>query len=163
MAYLANSTLSKCYLKMIINHCSQLLQVVRNIFQMIPGIRFKRKWSRNLFFNTIKRQQSITLLNLGFSLILSSPLILSVVKHSSFKSHSLLERDKKEKSITYNHSQNMRLTLVFMWNRALREGFNFCFSRAFAWINKIFLLAGRLGTRPSFYKVYTLSWYSLIS
>ena len=32
------------------------------------------------------------------------------------------------------------------WNSALREKFNFCFSRVFASIGKIFLLAGGLGT-----------------
>ena len=36
----------------------------------------------------------------------------------------------------------LRLTLVFMWNKALREKFNFCFSRIFASMYKIFILAG---------------------
>ena len=39
----------------------------------------------------------------------------------------------------------LRLTLVFMWSSALREKFNFCFSRAFASIDKISILTGRLG------------------
>ena len=33
--------------------------------------------------------------------------------------------------LVYNHWKNLRLTLVFMWSSALREVFNFCFSRAF--------------------------------
>ena len=33
--------------------------------------------------------------------------------------------------LVYNHWKNLRLTLVFMWSSALREEFNFCFSRAF--------------------------------
>ena len=40
----------------------------------------------------------------------------------------------------------------FHVNSALREKFNFCFSRAFAIANKIFILAGRLGTRLSFHE-----------
>ena len=47
----------------------------------------------------------------------------------------------------------LRLTLVFLWNSALREKFNFCFSRVFASIDKISILAGRLGARLSFYEV----------
>ena len=42
----------------------------------------------------------------------------------------------------------LRLTLLSMWNSALREKFNFCFSSV-----KIFILAGGLGTRLSFYGV----------
>ena len=59
----------------------------------------------------------------------------------------------------------LRLTLVFMWSRALRKKFNFSFSRVdnFDRINKMFILTGRLGTRLSLYKVYMLSWYFLIS
>ena len=51
----------------------------------------------------------------------------------------------------------LRLTLVFMWNSALREKFNCYFWDIFATINKIFILAGRLGTSLSFYGVSTLS------
>ena len=43
----------------------------------------------------------------------------------------------------------LRLTLVFVWNGALREGFNCYFSGFFARIYKIFILAGGLGTRLS--------------
>ena len=57
----------------------------------------------------------------------------------------------------------MRLNLVFMWNSALREKFDFLFSRVFGSINKTFILAGRLGTRLLFYEIWTLSWYFLIS
>ena len=39
----------------------------------------------------------------------------------------------------------LRLTLVFMWNSALQE--------FFASINNVFILAGRLGTRLSYYEV----------
>ena len=42
-------------------------------------------------------------------------------------------------------------------NSGLREKFNFVFSRVFASINKIFILAGGLGTRLLFYKVLRLS------
>ena len=37
------------------------------------------------------------------------------------------------------------------------------FQQFFTIIGKIFILAGRLGTRLPFYEVYTLSWYLLIS
>ena len=46
----------------------------------------------------------------------------------------------------------LRPTLVFMWNSALRENFNFCFSRVFCKF-KVFILAGRLGPRSSFCEV----------
>ena len=45
----------------------------------------------------------------------------------------------------------LRLTLVSIWNSALRKKFNFCFSIVFASIDKIFILAGRLGTKLLFY------------
>ena len=45
----------------------------------------------------------------------------------------------------------LRLTLVFMCNSALRG--KFILYVIFASINKIFILARRLGTRLSFYKV----------
>ena len=48
------------------------------------------------------------------------------------------------------------LILVFTRISALREGFDFGFTRAFASINKIFILAGRLGTRLLFYEVSRL-------
>ena len=47
----------------------------------------------------------------------------------------------------------LRLTPVSMWNSALQEKFNICLSRGFASIDKTFILAGRLGTRLSFYEV----------
>ena len=47
----------------------------------------------------------------------------------------------------------LRITLVFMWNMALLQTFNLCFSKVFARINKIFTLVGRLHTRVSFYEV----------
>ena len=46
-----------------------------------------------------------------------------------------------------------RLTLVFKCAIALREKFNFCFSKAFASIDKTFILAGKLNTRLSFYDI----------
>ena len=49
------------------------------------------------------------------------------------------------------------LTLLIMWNSVLRQKFNICFSRAFASIDKIFILAGRVGTRLSFHEVYLFS------
>ena len=45
-----------------------------------------------------------------------------------------------------------RLTLVSTWNSALRVKFNFCFTEFFASIYKIFILAGRLDIRLSFYE-----------
>ena len=57
----------------------------------------------------------------------------------------------------------LKLTLVFMWDIALREKIDFCLSRAIASIKKIFVLAGRLGTSLSFYEIFRLSWYFLIS
>ena len=53
----------------------------------------------------------------------------------------------------------LNLALVFMWHSTLLQKFNFCFGERFASINKIFILAGRLGIRLSFYEVWTLSWY----
>ena len=41
-------------------------------------------------------------------------------------------------------------SLVFVWNGAQGERFNFCFSRVFASINKAFILAGGLGAGLSF-------------
>ena len=51
----------------------------------------------------------------------------------------------------------LRLTLVFMWNTALREKFNFCFQEFFVSIIfvsiKFFIFPGRLCTRLSFYEI----------
>ena len=47
----------------------------------------------------------------------------------------------------------MRLTLVLMWNSTQREKC-FFFQEFSSSINKTFILAGRLGTRLSFYEVY---------
>ena len=62
-------------------------------------------------------------------------------------------------SVSYLQSftKYLRLTLVFLWNSALWEKFYFCFSRV------VFILAGRLGTRLSFFELYSLSSYFLIS
>ena len=51
----------------------------------------------------------------------------------------------------------LRQYLVFMWNNALRENFNF--------FDKIFILGGRLGlgTRIWFYEDFRFSWSFLIS
>ena len=49
--------------------------------------------------------------------------------------------------VDYNNGQNIWEKLVFIWNSALREKFNFCFEGVFASIDKIFFLGGRLGTR----------------
>ena len=42
-----------------------------------------------------------------------------------------------------------------MWNSLLRQKFNICFSRVFASIDKIFILAGISGL--SFHEVYSFS------
>ena len=57
-----------------------------------------------------------------------------------------------------------RQSLVFMWNGALQERFNFCFSGDFysCWQNFGFGVGG-LGARQSFYEVLRSSWYFLIS
>ena len=47
----------------------------------------------------------------------------------------------------------LRLTLVSMRNRALGKSLISVLQRFFASIDKIFILAGRLGTRLSFYEV----------
>ena len=47
----------------------------------------------------------------------------------------------------------LRPILVFTWNSALREVFNFYFSREFSKINNIFFLAGILHTGVLFYEV----------
>ena len=44
-------------------------------------------------------------------------------------------------------TKDLKRALVFMWNSALRQKFNFSFSRAFASINKIFILAGGQDTK----------------
>ena len=56
----------------------------------------------------------------------------------------------------------LRLTLVFMWNSALRESLLSVFQEFFASINKIFILVGGLGARLSFYRVLRFSWYFLL-
>ena len=65
------------------------------------------------------------------------------------------------KLTTYMNLQSstkyLQLTLVFMCNSALREEFNFCIPGFFASINKIYILARRLSTRPLFYEVFRLS------
>ena len=53
--------------------------------------------------------------------------------------------EKKLQSVT----KYLSLTLIFMWNKALQGKFNCYFSS----INQISILAGRLGTRLSFYEV----------
>ena len=40
-----------------------------------------------------------------------------------------------------------------MWNSALREKFDLCFSRVFASVDKILILGGRLDNRPPLYEV----------
>ena len=49
-----------------------------------------------------------------------------------------------------------------MRNRAQREEFNFCFSRAFASINKNSVLAEKLSTRLLFYEALRFFLYFLI-
>ena len=49
------------------------------------------------------------------------------------------------------------LALVFVWNSALRDGFNFSFQGFFVTIGKIFILAGGLGAGLSFYKILRFS------
>ena len=55
------------------------------------------------------------------------------------------------------------LALVFVWNSAPRDRFNFSFQEFFVTIGKIFILAGRLGAGLSFYKILRFSRYFLIS
>ena len=74
------------------------------------------------------------------------------------KEHLLIK--VKGLSILHSSTGYLRLTLVFVWNGALQEKFIFYFSRVFCY--KIFILAGGLDTRLSFYGVWTLSWYFLI-
>ena len=60
----------------------------------------------------------------------------------------------KEISSNYQFTFDLlRLTLVCMWNSTQQEKFNFCFQEFFASIDKVFILAGRLDTRLSFYEV----------
>ena len=63
----------------------------------------------------------------------------------------------------YNQSQNIRLALVFMWNKHYGKGFIAIFRDFFASINKGFVLTGGMGTRPLFFEVYIFSYYFLIS
>ena len=49
------------------------------------------------------------------------------------------------------------LALVFVWNSALRDRFNFSFREFFVTIGKIFNLAGELGAGLSFYRILRFS------
>ena len=52
----------------------------------------------------------------------------------------------------YNYwCRYLRLTLIFVWPRALREELNFCFSRVFASFNEIFIIVGRMAAALSFF------------
>ena len=57
----------------------------------------------------------------------------------------------------------LRLTLVFMWNSALREKFNFSFSKSFLFALTKFSFWRGLGARLSFYGVLRFSLHFLIS
>ena len=59
--------------------------------------------------------------------------------------------NKKEELQSF--TKNLTLTLVFMWNSALQKSLISVFQEFFACINKIYILAGRLGTRLSFYEI----------
>ena len=63
------------------------------------------------------------------------------------------ELDSKKVFQSQSFTKYVRLNLVFMWNSALWEKINFCFSEFFASIKKILILTGRLDTRLSFYEV----------
>ena len=52
-----------------------------------------------------------------------------------------------EKLILQSLTKYLIQNLVFIWNSALREKFNFYFSAVFASIDKIFILGGKIGTR----------------
>ena len=55
------------------------------------------------------------------------------------------------------------LTLLFMWDSALREGLLSVFQEIFASVNKIFILAGGLAAGLLFYGIFRVSWYCLVS
>ena len=57
----------------------------------------------------------------------------------------------------------LRLNPVFVCISALREGFNFCFSRLFCYYWQNFNFAGGLGTRLLFFGVLGFFWFFLIS
>ena len=57
----------------------------------------------------------------------------------------------------------LRHSLIFMWNSAIHEEFNFCFYEIFTSSDKIFISEGGLSTRKWFFKVLRYSWYFLIS
>ena len=61
---------------------------------------------------------------------------------------------KKKFPETITH-KILRLTLVFMWNSAQRKSLISIFQEFSSSINKTFILAWRLGTRLSFYVVYS--------
>ena len=63
------------------------------------------------------------------------------------------QKNRKIHKEPQSFAEYLRLTLVFMWNSALPEKFDFCFSRDFAVINKILILAMGLGTGLSLYGV----------
>ena len=61
---------------------------------------------------------------------------------------------KSEKSFQrQSFTKYLRLTLVFMWNREQWKSLISIFEEFFTSFNKIFILAGRLHTRLSFYEV----------
>ena len=57
----------------------------------------------------------------------------------------------------------LRQALVFMWNTALRENFNFFFSSFLLILTKKFILEGRLATRLQFCETVGFFWVFLIS
>ena len=87
--------------------------------------------------------------NLMVCLSDSSVSLAVATKKKNKKTHTLKKITEKRKSKSiYNHRKKyMRQTLVFMWNSAIRETFNFYFSAVFAIIQTNLSLEWRLGTR----------------
>ena len=63
-------------------------------------------------------------------------------------------------SLLQSWPKYMRQTLMLVWNSALRENFNFNFEQFFAYIDKIFILRGRLSFRQDCLKNFLLHFIS---
>ena len=121
-----------------------LLLYTKKIFSTCPWKSTKLKWAslqklRMKFFDSVK--------------------ILSIV----LKWYPKIRAEKanihnvqfRSESTVYLQSvaEHLGLTLVFTWKSALRERFYGYFGGFSASINKIFILAGGMGTGLSFYRV----------
>ena len=86
---------------------------------------------------------------------------LRLLCHHFFLNYQSFRTSKEVQPFT----KYLRQTLVFMWNSALREKFNFLsfFSSLLLILTKKIIFGGRLGTKLWFYEILGFSWYFLIT